>query len=92
MQNSGKIMPRECRSVPRNAVIASQRVARMRAPLARNDGDDGSCLRIHSVLLNNPINVALASVLKCKLKPTTAAEVSASTCSFSCDTAKIVKT
>ena len=41
-------------------------------------------------LLNNPIISALASVLKCKLKPTTAADVSAFTSSLSVFTAKTV--
>jgi len=66
--------------------------ARVRATPWLAMTDRGRCLGTHSVLLNNPIRVAFASVLKCKLKPMTAAEVSASTCSFSCDTAKIVKT
>ena len=39
-------------------------------------------------LLNNPIISAFASVLKCKLKPTTAADVSAFTSSLSVFTAK----
>ena len=41
-------------------------------------------------LLNNPIISAFASVLKCKLKPTTAAEVSAFTSSLSVFTANTV--
>jgi hypothetical protein len=41
-------------------------------------------------LLNNPIISALASVLKCKLKPTTAADVSAFTSSLSAFTANTV--
>ena len=41
-------------------------------------------------LLNNPMISALASVLKCKLKPTTAADVSAFTSSLSVFTAKTV--
>jgi hypothetical protein len=41
--------------------------------------------------LNSPMMSALASVLKCRLKPTTAAEVSALTSSFSAFTAKAVK-
>ena len=41
-------------------------------------------------LLNNPMISALASVLKCKLKPTTAADVSAFTSSLSAFTANTV--
>src|SRR5690348_2487687 len=41
-------------------------------------------------LLNRPIISAFASVLKCKLKPTTAADVSAFTSSLSAITAKTV--
>ena len=41
-------------------------------------------------LLNNPIIAAFASVLKCKLKPTTAADVSAFTSSLSVFTANTV--
>jgi hypothetical protein len=41
-------------------------------------------------LLNNPMISALASVLKCKLKPTTAADVSAFTSSLSVFTANTV--
>jgi hypothetical protein len=41
-------------------------------------------------LLNNPIISAFASVLKCKLKPTTAADVSAFTSSLSVFTANTV--
>jgi hypothetical protein len=41
-------------------------------------------------LLNNPMISALASVLKCKLKPTTAADVLAVTSSLSVFTAKTV--
>ena len=41
-------------------------------------------------LLNNPIISAFASVLKCKLKPTTAAEVPAFTSSLSVFTANTV--
>ena len=42
-------------------------------------------------LLNNPIIAAFASVLKCKLKPTTAADVSTFTSSLSDFTANTVK-
>jgi hypothetical protein len=42
-------------------------------------------------LLNNPIISAFASVLKCKLKPTTAADVSAFTSNLSVFTANTVK-
>jgi len=41
-------------------------------------------------LLNNPMIAALANVLKCKLKPTTAADVSAFTSSLSAFTANTV--
>jgi len=41
-------------------------------------------------LLNKPMISARASVLKCRLKPTTAAEVSAFTSSFSAFTANTV--
>jgi hypothetical protein len=45
-----------------------------------------ACQPLH--LLNNPMISAFASVLKCKLKPTTAADVSALTSSLSVFTAK----
>ena len=41
-------------------------------------------------LLNSPMISAFASVAKCKLKPTTAAEVSAATGSLSAETANTV--
>ena len=41
--------------------------------------------------LNKPINAAFASVLKLRLNPTTAADVSDVTGSVSCETANIVK-
>ena len=41
--------------------------------------------------LNKPINAAFATVLKLRLNPTTAADVSDVTGSVSCETANIVK-
>ena len=41
--------------------------------------------------LNKPINAAFATVLKLRLNPTTAADVSEVTGSVSCETANIVK-
>lgn len=48
-------------------------------------------VRVHFQRLNKPINAAFASVLKLRLKPTTAADVSDVTGSVSCDTANTVK-
>jgi hypothetical protein len=45
----------------------------------------------HSHLLNSPMIFASASVLKCKLKPTTAADVSTFALSLSTFTANTVK-
>src|SRR5678815_105288 len=51
----------------------------------------GAAKPVRRQRLNNPMMSAFASVLKFRLKPTTAAEVSALTSSFSAFTAKTVK-
>jgi hypothetical protein len=77
------------------ALVAKQ--VRLTFMIPRALGEDWIPLRTEVVasqpihLLNNPIISALASVLKCKLKPTTAADVSAFTSSLSVFTAKTAK-
>lgn len=62
------------------------------APARREPWDDARFTRgTNAQRLNKPIKVAFAIVLKLRLKPTTAADVSGATGSDSFDTANTVK-
>ena len=57
--------------------------ARSRGHQRRMDGREQAMTDVPPQRLNSPMIAAFASVLKCRLKPTTAAEVSAFTSSVS---------